>query len=282
MLSKDTVRHHSRIASHQQRSVRQVRLPILAASWYPPFKTAVEFVAALFMLIIAGPIILLSALIVRLTSPGPAFYSQTRLGRNGRAYTIYKLRSMRHDCERDSGALWSPAGDPRVTPVGRFLRRTHLDELPQLWNVLCGDMSLVGPRPERPEFIPELESKLPFYGARLSVRPGVSGLAQVQLQADTDLESVRRKLAYDLHYVQYCGPWLDCRIVLATALHMLAVPYHHLGKVLFLPHGPRIENAYERLASGETAEATMMAAEDAPVVQSLQEVGSPCIAGVEG
>src|SRR5439155_12868491 len=120
---------------------------------------------------------LLSMLLVKLTSRGPALYTQTRLGRNGRPFTIYKLRTMQHRCESLTGARWSTPGDPRITPVGRFLRKTHLDELPQLWNVLRGDMALVGPRPERPEFVPQLEQAVPHYRDRLLVRPGVSGLA---------------------------------------------------------------------------------------------------------
>src|SRR5207253_4196733 len=142
----------------------------------------------------------------------PVFYSQIRLGRGGKPFAIYKIRTMTHNCEKVSGAQWSTPGDARITPVGRFLRKTHLDELPQLWNVLRADMSLVGPRPERPEFVPKLEHALPRYRDRLAVRPGVSGLAQVQLPPDTDLASVRRKLAHDLFYVERMSFWLDLRI----------------------------------------------------------------------
>src|SRR5207248_4660391 len=139
-------------------------------------------------------------LLVKLTSPGPMLYTQTRLGRRGRPFTIYKIRTMLHDCESLTGPQWSTPGDTRITRVGRWLRRTHIDELPQLWNVLRGDMSLVGPRPERPEFIPELENAIPFYRDRLLVRPGITGLAQVQLPPDTDMDSVRRQLAHDIYY----------------------------------------------------------------------------------
>src|SRR5207249_2271789 len=162
---------------------------------------------------------LLGAVLVKLTSPGPILYSQTRLGRHGRSYTIYKIRSMSHNCEKQSGPRWSTAGDSRVTPIGRLLRRTHVDELPQLWNVLRGEMSLIGPRPERPEFVPQLERALPQYRQRLLVRPGVTGLAQVQLPPDSDLASVRRKLAYDLYYVHGCNFCLDVQLLLATVLH---------------------------------------------------------------
>jgi lipopolysaccharide/colanic/teichoic acid biosynthesis glycosyltransferase len=206
-------------------------------------KTVLEFLVALCLLVLAGPVIVLSALLVRLTSRGPAFYSQTRLGLNGRPYSIYKLRTMYHNCERTSGPQWSTAGDARITPVGHFLRRTHLDELPQLINVLRGDMSLVGPRPERPEFIPALEQALPHYRERLRVRPGVTGLAQIQLPADSDLESVRRKLAYDLYYIRYQGPWLDFRILAGTALKVFGVPFEKIRKVFFVPSQEVVEMA---------------------------------------
>src|SRR5207249_2052434 len=134
-----------------------------------------------------------------------------------------------------SGPRWSTAGDPRVTPLGRILRKTHIDELPQLWNVLRGDMSLVGPRPERPEFIPQLQQAIPHYRDRLLVRPGLTGLAQVQLPPDTDLGSVRIKLAYDLYYVRRRGPWLDCRILFGTAFHVAGVSWTVLGKLALIP-----------------------------------------------
>src|SRR5437899_2183004 len=196
------------------------------------------------MLVVAARLIVLSALFVKLTSRGPAFYTQTRMGRDGKPYTIYKLRSMAHDCEKDSGPCWSRAGDSRVTPVGRFLRRTHLDELPQLWNVLRGDMSLIGPRPERPEFVPQLEQAIPHYRERLAVRPGVTGLAQVQLPPDTDLDSVRVKLAYDLYYARKLGLWLDLRVCFATALKMLGLPFRLLKRLFLFPARETIEAAY--------------------------------------
>src|SRR5262249_39420482 len=133
------------------------------------------------------------------------------------------------------------------TPVGRLLRRTHLDELPQLWNVLRGDMSLVGPRPERPEFVPQLEQAIPHYRDRLLVRPGVTGLAQVQLPPDTDLDSVRVQLSYDLYYAALLGVWLDFRIGLATALKMVGVPFPLLRALFRLPGRVAVEDAYRGL-----------------------------------
>jgi len=204
-------------------------------TWYGPCKAALDFLLALALLLLAAPLLLVLGVLVKLTSRGPVFYSQTRLGKRGRPFTVYKLRTMTHDCERESGPQWSRPGDPRVTRLGRFLRKTHLDELPQLWNVLRGDMSLVGPRPERPEFFPSLEEALPQYPSRLRVRPGVTGLAQTLLPADTDLESVRKKLSIDLHYVDNHGPWLDLRILIATPLLLLGLSPALLRRIFFLP-----------------------------------------------
>jgi lipopolysaccharide/colanic/teichoic acid biosynthesis glycosyltransferase len=217
------------------------------SSAYNSVKNIVEYVIALGLFIVFSPIMIVAAILVKLTSAGPAFYSQTRMGRYGRHYTLYKLRSMRHNCEKTSGPCWSTAGDPRITPFGRFLRRSHIDELPQLLNVLRGEMSLVGPRPERPEFVCKLEEALPLYRTRLLVRPGVTGLAQVQLPPDTDLESVRKKLAYDVYYVQNCSPRLDFQILLATVLYLLRVSYSLVGKVILLPTDGQIQRTYLRL-----------------------------------
>jgi lipopolysaccharide/colanic/teichoic acid biosynthesis glycosyltransferase len=142
---------------------------------------------------------------------------------------------MVHNCERATGPQWAVPGDPRVTWLGALLRRTHLDELPQLWNVLRGEMSLVGPRPERPGFVRQLEQALPHYPERMAVLPGITGLAQVQHPADEDLAGVRRKLDYDLCYLERIGLWLDVRIVAATALKVLGVPFEITGRLLALP-----------------------------------------------
>ncbi len=222
-------------------------------NWYAYVKAPLDFVAACCLLVPAVPLMLLAAVLVKLTSRGPVFYSQTRLGLRGRPYKIFKVRTMYHDCERDSGPKWSTAGDPRITPVGRFLRRAHLDELPQLFNVLRGEMSLVGPRPERPEFVPQLERAIPHYRDRLLVRPGVTGLAQVQLPADTDLESVRRKLTYDLYYVREQGLWLDLRIVLSTALKVFGVSFPALRTLFLMPTGERVEDTYRELTDRRAA-----------------------------
>jgi lipopolysaccharide/colanic/teichoic acid biosynthesis glycosyltransferase len=212
--------------------------------WYYPYKVGVEWLIALVLLVLTAPLLIVAVVLVKLSSTGPILYSQVRLGRKGRPYRIFKVRTMIHNCEKISGAIWSTPKDPRITPIGRFLRASHLDELPQLWNVLSGKMNLIGPRPERPEFVPTLEKALPHYRDRLLVRPGVTGLAQVQLPADTDIDSVRRKLAYDLYYVRHLNPWLDLRILLCTAFHVIGIPFHTLRAMFLMPHSRQVFHTY--------------------------------------
>ncbi|WP_201750308.1 sugar transferase [Tautonia marina] len=199
------------------------------------FKRITDRVSATLLLIWMSPVIVLAMLLVKLTSRGPAIYAQERLGRGGTPFTIYKIRTMTHDCERDTGPTWCVPDDPRVTPIGRILRRTHLDELPQLWNVIRGELSLVGPRPERPAIAAKLELTVPRYRDRLLVRPGLTGLAQVQLEPDTDVTSVRRKLFYDLYYVRNASPWLDLRITASTFFYIAGVPASLLARVFGFP-----------------------------------------------
>jgi sugar transferase (PEP-CTERM system associated) len=156
-------------------------------------------------LVVGAPIMGVVAAAVRLTSAGPVLYRQERVGQHGRVFTVVKFRSMRQNAERGTGAVWAAANDTRVTPVGRFLRRTRLDELPQLWNVLKGDMSLVGPRPERPEFVRQLTEQIPFYGQRHVVRPGLTGV-----------EDALEKLQYDLFYIKNLSLPLDLFIIFST------------------------------------------------------------------
>jgi lipopolysaccharide/colanic/teichoic acid biosynthesis glycosyltransferase len=218
---------------------------------YLAIKAALDFTAALVLLALAAPVVLLAAVLVRATSRGPAFYTQRRVGRNGRQFTIYKIRTMIHNCESLTGPRWAVPGDPRITWLGRALRVTHVDELPQLLNVLAGDMSLIGPRPERPELVPDLDRALPGYYLRLAVRPGLTGLAQVQLPSDTDLSCVRRKLACDLYYVSHLGPWLDLRLAVATVLYMLHAPFRVAGRLLGLPHADTLDPTDEAEADRE-------------------------------
>ncbi len=192
------------------------RRPTVAA-----LKRAFDVVLALVGLVLAAPAMLVVWLVLRFGSKGPVLYSQTRVGKDGVNFTIYKFRSMRVDAEAASGAVWSTHNDPRVTPVGRFLRRTRLDELPQLWNVLRNDMSIVGPRPERPEFIAELSENIPFYGQRHVVRPGVTGWAQVRHRYGATVDDAQDKLQYDLFYIKHLSLAFDLYIVLETVKTVL-------------------------------------------------------------
>lgn len=194
---------------------------------------------ALLALALTWPVWLLIAAIIKLTSRGPVIYSQTRVGldsrtrgtrpqhsrrRNdlgGKPFTIYKFRTMTVDAEADGKAVWAAAGDQRVTPVGRFLRSYRLDELPQLINVIKGDMSIVGPRPERPQLFAELRSQIPHYPLRQRVPPGITGHAQVHLQYDTSVEDVKRKVQHDLEYIADRSAWADFKIMLKTIPVML-------------------------------------------------------------
>jgi lipopolysaccharide/colanic/teichoic acid biosynthesis glycosyltransferase len=167
------------------------------------------------------PLMALVALAVKLTSPGPALYHQRRVGHHGRIFTVHKFRSMRQDAEATTGAVWAQRGDTRVTAIGGLLRRARLDELPQLWNVLIGDMSLVGPRPERPEFVTALTQQIPFYGQRHIVRPGLTGWAQVKYTYGATTEDALQKLQYDLFYIKNMSVALDLFIMVSTVKTVL-------------------------------------------------------------
>jgi len=220
---------------------------------YVTLKYLVETAAALALLVLFSPVILIAAALVTLTSAGPAFYCQTRLGRNGRNFKVFKLRSMVHNAEASTGATWCQLNDSRITPVGRLLRDTHIDELPQLINVVLGQMSLVGPRPERPELAANLLRQLPRFNERLNVRPGITGFAQLRLPPDTDLESVRRKLAYDLYYVRNVNAWLDLRILLLTLQLFIKSLLASLWTFVALPSREMIEAHLVAINNGEPA-----------------------------
>lgn len=179
-------------------------------------KRTFDILASLGLLIVTLPITLLTVLLVRLTSPGPVFYRQERVGLNGRTFMLMKFRSMRADAEKDGKARWAQKNDVRVTPVGRFIRLTRIDEIPQVLNVLKGDMSFIGPRPERPQFVDELAAQIPYYGERHAVRPGISGWAQINYPYGASLEDAREKLAYDLYYVKNSSTFLDLVILVQT------------------------------------------------------------------
>lgn len=213
-------------------------------------KRLFDIVAALTLIVLMAPVMLVTAVLIKLTSPGPVIYRQTRIGLNlrkkkqpdrraspmtvperaecrrsgrdrreqsnfGLPFTIYKFRTMRNDAERN-GAQFAKQGDARVTSIGRFLRRTRIDELPQLWNILKGDMSLIGPRPERPEFMMKLQEHIPNFMDRLGLKPGMTGIAQVVNGYDNDLEGFRRKVSYDLLYLQNCCVRNDIKILIRT------------------------------------------------------------------
>ena len=179
-------------------------------------KRLLDILAATAGLIAALPVMLLVSLAVRLDSPGPVFFRQERVGRNGRPFTLWKFRSMGTDAE-SGGARWAILGDPRVTRVGRFIRKTRLDELPQLWNVLNGDMSLVGPRPERRMFVDQLQEQCPWYEQRLVIRPGLTGWAQIKAPYASTFEESIEKLKFDLYYIKNLSLFLDISILLSTA-----------------------------------------------------------------
>jgi sugar transferase (PEP-CTERM system associated) len=166
-------------------------------------------------LAICLPFIPFIILAVRLSSPGPIFFRQTRVGLRGRPFSVIKFRTMRQDAE-EHGAVWATKNDPRVTSLGRFMRMTRMDEIPQLWNVLRGEMGFVGPRPERPEFVQWLSSEIPFYELRHMTRPGITGWAQVRYQYGASLEETKQKLAYDLYYIKHLSIGLDLLIMFET------------------------------------------------------------------
>jgi lipopolysaccharide/colanic/teichoic acid biosynthesis glycosyltransferase len=202
---------------------------------YACFKRPLDILLALVGLALAAPVIALAALFVKLSSRGPVFYSQVRLGLGGKPFRIYKIRSTCVTSESLTGPRWNTTADPRVTPIGRVLRWSHIDELPQMLNILAGDMSVIGPSPERPELVLGLEKAIPRYRERHQVRPGLTGLAQVQLPPDSNLNSVRVKLAHDLCYLEHVSLGLDCRILCATAFHALGVPAGRTRQLFVLP-----------------------------------------------
>ena len=186
------------------------------------------------------PMMAITMLLVRLTSPGPAIFRQLRVGRHGRTFTMYKIRTMRVDAEAATGPVWTQLRDPRITPVGRWVRKLHLDEFPQLVNVLRGEMALIGPRPERPEFTRQLAVEVPGYLNRLAVRPGITGLAQINLPPDTDTESVRRKLVLDLIYVREGRLSLDLRILACTFARLFGLKGSRFTRLFQLDYTGRL------------------------------------------
>lgn len=189
-------------------------------------KRTLDVILSLSLLVLSLPVMLVSALIIRLESKGPIIYKQDRLGLYEKEFTVYKFRSMRADAEKD-GATWASKNDSRITPFGRIIRKTRIDELPQLWNVLKGDMSFIGPRPERMAFVKDLKKSIPYYGLRHTVKPGLTGWAQVSYPYGASVDDARHKLEYDLYYIKNMSILLDIHIIFKT-----------IGVVLF-PKGAR-------------------------------------------
>jgi exopolysaccharide biosynthesis polyprenyl glycosylphosphotransferase len=196
-------------------------LPQLMPPWEVVVKRIGDILFSLFILLIFLPFWLFIVLLIRLDSKGPVFYIQRRVGRDGRQFSMIKFRSMVQGAEKMSGPVWATQNDPRVTSVGRFLRRLRLDEIPQFFNVLKGNMSLVGPRPERPFFVEKFKAAIPMYGRRLRIRPGITGWAQVKGEYDHTVEDVKEKLEYDLFYLENMSLRMDLKILLNTLYVMI-------------------------------------------------------------
>ena len=191
-------------------------MPEIMQPWEVAVKRGIDIAVSSLILFLGLPFWLLVALAIKLDSKGPIFYTQERVGKDEKQLKIIKFRSMHHDAESDSGPVWADRRDPRATRVGKLLRKTRLDEVPQLINVLDGDMSLVGPRPERPYFVEQLSREIPLYKRRLKVRPGITGWAQVRHKYDESIDDVRRKVQYDLFYIENMSLRMDMKILLRT------------------------------------------------------------------
>lgn len=226
---KTTGVHVNEISTFLERETGRVDLDSVNPSWLifsdgfssgrmfsSAFKRLFDIAASLILLILTLPLILIAAIAVKLDSKGPAFYRQRRVGLYNQGFDIIKLRSMRSDAEVAGTAVWAEKNDPRITRIGRVLRKIRVDELPQCWSVLKGEMSFVGPRPERPQFVEDLETQLPYYAERHMVKPGITGWAQINYPYGASIEDSRQKLEYDLYYAKNYSPFLDLLILLQT------------------------------------------------------------------
>ncbi|MBE0557053.1 MAG: sugar transferase [Proteobacteria bacterium] len=216
----DIVSGQARVSSIYGFPLMEV-MPEVMKPWESAMKRFVDIVVALLILALGLPVWLLVAFAIRLDSRGPIFYRQERVGRNGSIFNMLKFRSMVADAEQKSGPVWAEKNDPRVTRIGKIIRRMHLDEVPQFINVLVGDMSLVGPRPERPHFVEKLSKQIPLYRRRLRVRPGITGWAQVKYKYDQSVEDVKTKVKYDLFYIENMSWRMDMKILFNTLYVML-------------------------------------------------------------
>ena len=226
---KTTGVHVNDLSSFLERETGRVDLDSVNPSWFifsdgfssgrrlsTLFKRSFDIFLSFLLLLLTGPIILIFALLIKLESPGGSFFKQERVGLYGQTFKILKLRSMRSDAEIGGEAIWATKNDPRITRIGRFIRKVRIDELPQAWSVLKGEMSFVGPRPERPQFVNDLQTKMPFYAERHIVKPGITGWAQINYPYGASTEDARHKLEYDLYYAKNYTPFLDLLIILQT------------------------------------------------------------------
>ena len=191
-------------------------------TWQRMAKRLIDIVASLLVLIPLLPVWIIVGVLIKLSSPGPVFFMQDRVGKKGKIFKLFKFRSMIHNAEKETGPVWASPDDVRITGIGRVLRKLRLDEVPQFINVLKGEMSLIGPRPERPYFVEQLKAEVHFYTRRLLVRPGITGWAQVKLRYDTSLEDVKQKIKYDLYYLENMSLTLDFKILLRTIVVALS------------------------------------------------------------
>ncbi|MCE7916633.1 MAG: sugar transferase, partial [Nitrosomonas sp. PRO5] len=191
-------------------------MPELMPEWEKKLKRLMDIVVSLLILIVSAPITILTSIAIKIDSEGTVFFKQERLGQNGKPFNVYKFRSMIKDAEKYTGPVWSKKDDPRVTRMGKFVRKVRIDEIPQMFNVLKGEMSLVGPRPEREYFVEKLSQEIPYYRRRLKVRPGITGWAQVRYPYGASIEDAIEKLQYDLYYVKNHSLFLDFVILIDT------------------------------------------------------------------
>ncbi|MEH6790745.1 TIGR03013 family XrtA/PEP-CTERM system glycosyltransferase [Parasphingorhabdus sp.] len=226
---KTTGVHVNDLSSFLERETGRVDLDSVNPSWFifsdgfssgrrlsTLFKRGFDIFLSFLLLVLTGPVILIFALLIKLESRGGSFFKQERVGLYGQKFAILKLRSMRSDAEVEGQAIWASENDPRITRIGRFIRKVRIDELPQAWSVLKGEMSFVGPRPERPQFVDDLQTKMPFYAERHIVKPGITGWAQINYPYGASTEDSRHKLEYDLYYAKNYTPFLDLLIILQT------------------------------------------------------------------
>ena len=196
-------------------------MPEMMPAWEKKVKRFIDVIAALVVLVGLLPLWLLIGILIKLTSKGPVFFKQKRMGKNEHIFKVYKFRSMYQDAEKRTGPVWAGKNDPRITPIGRVLRKLRIDEIPQFINVLDGDMSLVGPRPERPYFVDKLKRQVPLYARRLKITPGITGWAQIKGEYDSTVEGVKKKLEYDLFYLENMSLRMDMKIIFHTIVIMI-------------------------------------------------------------